>query len=174
MPGEIRSLAFDSSQGPLNGRLAAITGNRGLQQITPGSLAITSTRRLSKAFLAGSGPLNTVVDAKGQLILRRGSSSDLRVIGVRSGSPKRRTVNSLSGNGGLVLTERGSVLTIRGGKLLDLTPGGSELTKSPFAGRAARGGLLAVTRGGTDLGSDRLGEIVDQRNDASPFPEMHR
>lgn len=159
----VRALAFDGTGGFGAGRVAVLTGDARLQQLGAGSLQpVAATRALPKAVLAGSGRVSAAVDANGRLVVRRGSSERLATAPLRGGPVKRRKVGRLDGNGGLAMSERNTMLSVVGGKLVELRSDGTASPRSALHGRKASGRVLSVNRGGTDLAPSEAKVIVDQ------------
>lgn len=172
-PAAVRALTFDPGKGLGAGRLIAITADRGLHRVLPGALTREgATQRLPQALFEGSGPLSATVDAKGQLYLRRGSSTKIGRVGLTTRKVGRGTIGALQGAGGLAIGERGTVLSVVGGKLSELTPGGKAVADSPFAGLRARGRVLQLTRSGSDIAASRANELIDERVIDPEYPEM--
>jgi len=172
-PAAVRALSFDQGTSLGAGKLVAITADRGLHRIDPTGLKLVgTTQRLSRALFDGTGPLAATVDPKGQLFLRRGSAQRLGRVGLANRTVKRATLGTLQGNGGLAIGERGTVFSVVGGKLVELTPGGSAAPNSVFAGRTVSGRVLQVTRGGSSLPAEMSDQIIDERVVDPDFPEM--
>lgn len=173
IPSAVRALTFDPGSALGAGRVLAITGDRNLRKLQPGTLTqVGASQKLSASLFEGTGPVSATVDTKGQLFLRRGSSTRIGRVGLGTRKVSRGSIGALQGTGGLAFGERGSVFTVIGGKLSELTPGGKAVADSPFAGRRGFGRVLQVTRTGSDVPAELANQIIDERVVDPEYPEM--
>ncbi len=108
-------------------------------------------------------------DRAGKLVLRRGASnrSAIRGAGVR-----RRALPALRGAGGLAIGDRGTLVTVIGGRLVELSQAGKPVSGSALTGRQAEGRILQVTRSGSDVPAEQADELIDQRTIDAYVPVM--
>lgn len=169
LPSRVHALAFDPGAGLGKGRIASITADRNLRRHVPGSLAASAPARLAKALVEGSGPLSAIFDPSGRLLLRRGASSR---IAIRGAGVRRRKLPALRGAGGLAIGDRGTLVTVIGGRLVELSQAGRPVRNSGLSGRPARGRILQVTRSGSDVPAEQARQLIDQRTINPHVPEM--
>lgn len=163
---------------PAEERLVAVgRAGRRATTISPGALKVVDVQVLPKSALAGRGALEASFDPKGRMLLRRGANGRLRMTSARKRVATRtRSLRGARRSTGFALSGLGTILTIRRGRIVELTPGGTKvLTDSPFHGKRVKGRVLAITRSGGDLQGMDLDTVIDERIPWDPeFPEMAR
>ena len=165
LPVPFDAVAYD----PVNDSVAAVALKaRKLRTLDAGSLAGGATRSLAGSATDGAGKLALSFDAKGGLLLRRAKSGAIRRLTARGRGQRPVTGSKIKSGKGLVGTDRGTLLTVIGGKITELTTDGKAVRNSPFRGRAGAGTLVSIIRSAADLDPKLANQLIDQRIEGQP------
>ena len=165
------AVAYD----PKTDRVGVVSSKaHSLRLLDAADLAAPAARALPSTLTAGSGRLNLSFDRGGNVVLRREGSASIRrgVVGSRVSARRPIAVKALAMGGGLLATDRGTAVSLVGGKLVEIGATGHPVSRSEFAAIRGSGRLVSLIRGTMDIPEEFLGLTVDQRGEGDPdFPE---
>jgi hypothetical protein len=173
LPAVFDAVAYDAT----SDRVAAISLKGAALRLFRGSdLSRPVARGLPNGLTGGAGRLAASFDKAGELLLRREGSTTVRRAAVEGSRVRVRPVISapkLAGGRGFVATDRGSTLSLVGGKLVETGASGKLVGGSPFAAIRGTGRLASIIRGAADVSPALAPLTVDQRLDSdADFPEL--
>jgi hypothetical protein len=157
------SLAYD----PTRDRVA-ITRPGSVAVFAGPSLSARPTLTVPRSLVAGSGRLASGFDSRGRLLLRRGAGGPIQRLGVGERASRFAPLSSAAlGGGGFVPTDRGTVVTVSGGQIVELTPAGDALAgkASPKPGS---GRLVSIIRNGFDVTPALAATRIDDNAEDDP------
>jgi hypothetical protein len=165
------ALAYDSKADQV-GVVKAADGS--VRLFRGAGLGAARTRSLPSRYVRGTGRLVASFDSNGILLLRREGSNAIQRAAVTAGYAPRSTISSgdVDAAAGFVATNRGSVVAVIDGRLVELKPDGTRVANSDFAGVPVSGRLVSIIRPGVDLPADLRPVLMDEQLNDPGFPEM--